>query len=112
MKKLMYRGHFGKQGAQALKAREIEPEPDAEHLWTSLLSRWKWLLLEQLYMYSDQQKCYSSQTLYTITAPSYLGGSDSGWDSFLVSGRNGIQANTGPEMTSILPRWMCLLLEQ
>ncbi|KAH3753937.1 hypothetical protein DPMN_188590 [Dreissena polymorpha] len=55
----------------------------------------KLLLLEQLY--SDQQKCYSSQTLDTIMAPSCLGGSDSGWDSYLVSSRNIILAR----------RWTC-----
>ncbi|KAH3894988.1 hypothetical protein DPMN_019148 [Dreissena polymorpha] len=98
----MYRGHIGNQGAYSFQAREIELEPVAVHSWNSILSMRTRLLLEQLY--SDQQNCYSSQTLDTILAPSCLGGSGSGWDSYLVSSRK-LESDTGHVLTSKLSRW-------
>ncbi|KAH3878820.1 hypothetical protein DPMN_002720 [Dreissena polymorpha] len=88
-------------------------QSEAGHSRNSILSKRTRLLLEQLY--NDQQNCYSSQTLDTILAPSFLGGSDSaaenlsqtldmylhpnclgesdcGWNSCLVSYRNIILA--------------------
>ncbi|KAH3865316.1 hypothetical protein DPMN_028355 [Dreissena polymorpha] len=97
----MYRGHFGNQGAQAFQAREIELEPVAVHSRNSILSMRTRLLLEQLV--TSRTVCYSSQTLDTILAPSCLGGSYSGWDSYLVSSRK-LQSDTRHVLTSKLSR--------